>query len=283
MTSIGVIARLTFHEARRSRILLAAILLSVIFLLIYGLGFNFIQEEITTEARRGQGVGILEQSEIYNFLTMAGLYVVNFLAVMMTVLTSVGTLSGEIASGTIHSIAAKPLRRWQIVMGKWLGYVVMISLYVAFLGGGVLAIVFLLTDYSPPNPLIGISMIWLNAMVLLCLSLLGGSLLSTLTNGVLMFGLFGIAFVGGWIEQIGSFLENQTAISIGIITSLILPSEALWKRAAFSMQSPLVSALGGFSPFSANTVPSPLMVNYAVLFGVVALGLATLAFSRRDL
>jgi ABC-type transport system involved in multi-copper enzyme maturation permease subunit len=283
LRSVWVIARLTFHEARRSRILLAAIVLSTLFLIVYALGINFIYIEVTREARVGGGPVFIQQREVLNFLTIAGLYVVNFLAVMMTVLTSVATVSGEISSGTIHTLASKPVNRWNILFGKWVGYACMLSLYVLLLGGGVLGIVFLISRYSPPNIPVALSMILLNTLMLLSLSLLGGSILSTLTNGVLLFGLFGIAFVGGWIEQIGSLLQNQTAVTVGIITSLMLPSEALWKRAAFSLQSPLVSALGGFTPFTSTSVPSPLMVGYAVLFGLAALLLAVLAFSRRDL
>ncbi|HEY5571470.1 MAG TPA: hypothetical protein VIK64_00520, partial [Anaerolineales bacterium] len=118
--------------------------------------------------------------------------------------------------------------------------------------------------------------------LLLSVSLFGGTTLSTLANGVMVFGLYGIAFLGGWIEQIGSFMENQTAVNIGIISSLIIPSEALWKRAAFEMQSPMVRALG-FSPFSAPTVPSAAMIWYALLYAVVALVLAMRQFSHRDL
>ena len=48
------------------------------------------------------------------------------------------------------------------------------------------------------------------------------------------------------------------------------------------MQSPLVAALG-VSPFSAASVPSPLMVGYAILYAAIALGVAVRMFSRRDL
>jgi hypothetical protein len=123
-------------------------------------------------------------------------------------------------------------------------------------------------------------------MVLLGVSLLGGAVLSTLANGVLVFGLYGIAFIGGWIEQIGSFLPDaaasQTAVNIGIITSLIIPSEALWKRAAHEMQSPLVSAVG-ISPFTSSSYPSFLMVVYSAFYAAIALALAAHLFSRRDL
>jgi hypothetical protein len=107
-------------------------------------------------------------------------------------------------------------------------------------------------------------------------------MLSTLANGVLVFGMYGIAFLGGWIEQFGSFVQNQTAINIGIISSLVIPSEALWKRAAYEMQSPLVQALG-FSPFTSGSVPSLLMVVYAIFYAAMALLLAIRQFHRRDL
>ena len=79
-------------------------------------------------------------------------------------------------------------------------------------------------------------------------ALLCSSRLSALATGAVVFGLYGLAFIGGWVEQIGSVLQNQTAINVGIVSSLIIPSEALWRRAAYEMQSPLSGALG-MSPF----------------------------------
>ena len=281
--STFTIARLTFLEAARRKILLAALLLGLLFLIIYGLGFHF----IIVEAEKSVGNNnLLQLNEIRNFLLMAGMFVVNFLTSIMIVLTSVDTLSGEISSGTIQTLASKPIRRWEIVMGKWLGFAGMLTLYLLLMGGGVMVIVFLRTGYTAPHPLRALELIWLNALVLLSFSILGGTTLSTLANGVLVFGLYGIAFLGGWIEQIGSFLPNQaashTAVNIGIITSLIMPSEALWKRAAHELQSPLVAALG-FSPFSSAYYPSLLMVAYAVLNAVIVVTLAVLLFNKRDL
>lgn len=277
-----VIARLTFQEAARRRILLAALVLGLLFLTVFGIGFHYINIELETEF----GGDRVEMNEIRNFLLIAGLYVVNFLTVMMTVLTSVDTLSGEISSGTIHTLVSKPIRRWEIVLGKWLGFSGMLTLYLLLMAGGIIGFVALRTGYLPPNPLPAFGLLWLNAIMLLTVSLLGGARLSTLANGVLVFGLFGVAFIGGWIEQIGSFLPNldarQTATNIGIVTSLIMPSEALWKRVAFEIQSPLVAAMG-FSPFTARTVPSPLMIAYAVLYLFVLLFAAIRQFSRRDL
>lgn len=278
-----VIARLTFAEAARRRILLAALILGVIFLIIYGLGFHFIMADIERTTR---GPSLVQLNEIRNFLMMAGMYVVNFLTIMMTVLTSVDTLSGEIASGTIHTMVSKPIHRWEILLGKWLGFAGMVSLYLLLMAGGVVGLVFALSGYAAPHPLSGMALMWLNALLLLSVSLMGGTMFSTLANGVLVFGLYGIAFIGGWIEQIGTFLQNQaaskTAVNIGVITSLILPSEALWRRAASELQSPLVAALG-FSPFSSTSVPSNAMIVYAVIYLLVVIVAAIRLFNTRDL
>jgi len=139
----------------------------------------------------------------------------------------------------------------------------------------------LVGSYTPPNALSGLALMGFNVLLLLSVSFMGGATFSTLANGVMVFGLYGVAFIGGWIEQFGAMVRNQSAVNIGIVCSLILPSEAIWKRAAFEMQSPLVAALG-VSPFTSSSVPSPLMMGYALLYLLAALALALRQFKRRD-
>lgn len=278
-----VIARLTFREAASRKILLAALLLGLLFLVVFGLGFHLIMRDLEQDTAFMRPIQL---NEFRNFLLLAAMYVVNFLTVMMTVLTSVDTLSGEINSGTIQTIVTKPLRRREVLLGKWLGFVAMVTLYVLLMAGGVLLILYLRSRYLPPNPLPAMGLIWLNALLMLSVSLLGGTRLSTLANGVWVFGLYGVAFIGGWIEQIGSFLPDAAAraasTNIGVVTSLILPSEALWKRAAHEMQSPLSAALG-FSPFAGNIYPSDIMILYTVVYILGCFLLAVRSFNKRDL
>jgi len=118
----------------------------------------------------------------------------------------------------------------------------------------------------------------------LTLSILGGTRLSTLTNGVVIFMLYGLAFIAGWIEQIGSVLRSDAAVNVGIVVSLIMPSEAMWKRAAYLMQPPFLRELGfSATPFGAASAPSEAMVVYTVLYVVIALAVAVRWFGRRDL
>jgi ABC-type transport system involved in multi-copper enzyme maturation permease subunit len=271
--------KLTIRESSRRKILWAALILGLLFLVVYGLGFYFIRQDIY---RNVSDTSMVAMNEIYSFFTMAGMYAVNFLAIGMSVLTSVDTLSGEINTGTIQTLVTKPIRRSDILIGKWLGFLVLLTLYLLLMAGGTMGLVYLIARYVLPNALAGIGLIWMNGLLMLSLSFLGGTYLSTLANGVMAFGLFGVAFVGGWVEYVGWFTRNQVAVNIGIISSLIIPSEALWKRAAHIMESPLVAAIG-FSPFTAGSPPSLLMVYYALLYTAVVLVLAIRQFNRRDL
>jgi hypothetical protein len=67
-----------------------------------------------------------------------------------------------------------------------------------------------------------------------------------------------------------------------MIASVIMPSEALWRRAAFEMQSLLANAMR-VSPFSTLSVPSIPMVFYAGMYMTIAPSFAIRRFSRRDL
>ncbi|MGD8966834.1 MAG: ABC transporter permease, partial [Anaerolineae bacterium] len=256
-----VIARLTFKEAARRRILMAALLLGIVFLIVYGLGIHFIRVDMV---KRGEHLQRVVAVPIYNFLALSGLYVVSFLTLALTVLTSVDTLSGEIDSGSIQALAAKPIRRWEILIGKWLGFVAMLTLYLLLMAGGVVVLTRAVLHYNIPNAFRGLALMWINELLLLNVTLLGGTRLSTLANGVLAFAAYGVAVIGGWIEQIGAFLGNQTTVVIGILSSLLMPSEALWKRAAFEMRTALVEAVPANPFMSSLSVPSAAMVIYAV-------------------
>ena len=278
--SILEIARLTFLEARMRKMVWAILLLGVAFLAIYAIGFQLIYADLSQQMATS-AVRLLEP---VNFFVMAGLYALNFLVVMLAVLTSVDTLAGEIASGTIQTIVTKPLRRWQIVVGKWLGLALMLSAFTVIMCAALLLIVKLIADYSPHNAASAVGLIVLEGIIVLTLSILGGTRLATLTNGVVVFMLYGLAFISGWIEQIGSLLRSDAAVNVGIVISLIMPSEAMWKRAAYLMQPPFLRELGlDATPFGAASAPSTAMVIYAVCYTVIALALAVRWFGQRDL
>lgn len=280
MQPIFTMARLTFREAWRRRIALAAILLGLAFLALYSTGFYFIRQEV---ARSGESLTSTASRSAYNLIFMAGLYAVNFLTLAMGALLAADTLAGEINSGTVQSLVTKPVRRSAVVMGKWLGFAGMLAVYLALMAGGVIVSVWLIAEYAAPNLPRALALIYLTAILMMTITLACSSRLSALATGGIVFGLYGLAFIGGWVEQIGAALNNETAVNVGIFSSLLIPSEALWKRAAHEMSSPLLRAVAGFNPFVGTAPPSELMIGYAVLYLAVAFGLALWWFSRRDL
>lgn len=276
-----IITRLTLLEALRRRILLAALVLGIAFLILYGVGFYIMQNQV--RPLPNSPITNLQRSGFLSFLAMAGLYAVNFLTIAMGALVSADTLAGEIGSGTIQVLATKPIRRIEIVLGKWLGFAILIALYLMLMVGGVMLVAYAMVGYIVPNPLAGIALIYLEALLMMTITLACSSTLTTLATGGVVFGLYGIAFIGGWVEQFGALLQNQGAVNVGIVSSLIVPSEALWRRAAFEMTPAFAQTTYFISPFAPLSVPSPLMIVYAIAYLAVALGFAMRQFAQRDL
>jgi len=276
--SVWLIIRLTFLEAQRRKLLWAVLLMGIIFLALFGVGFYFMYQDFV----RFTGTNTREFAEISSVFRLIGLYVVNFLGVVLAILISVDTIAGEISSGTIQTVITKPLRRWQVVIGKWLGLAIMLSLFIVLMSAALVGITWGIARSTPRHAVEGVALMVLSSLVVLTLSILGGTRLSTLTNGVVVFMAYGTAFVAGWMEQIGAFIHNASAVDIGIAVSLLMPAEALWKRAAYLMQPPSIRDLP-VTPFSSASAPSPAMVSYALLYIVAMLALALRLFQRRDL
>ena len=278
MSHFLTIVEFTLREAARKRILMATLLGALAFLALYAIGFHFVAREVGQEA----GPSLFRQRMVLNLFTLAGLFATHFLAVMTAVLLPVDTLSGEIASGVMQTVASKPVRRSTIVLGKWCAYGLVAVGYVLFVAGGVLLVARLIGHFTPPGLEQGLPLLALQALLLVTLSIAGGARFSTVTNGVLVFGLFGLAFIGGWVEQVATFTGNDAARNVGTVASLLMPSEALWHRAAWFMQPTMMRELN-LSPFSPASLPSPAMVWWAVGYMAVALASAVRALARRPL
>jgi Cu-processing system permease protein len=277
LSGAWIMAGVTFREAARRKILWTAILAGAAFLGLFATGLHF-----QVKDSGAHSVPPLIRHQVQAAMLQIGFYAVNLLAVLMTILTSVDTLSGEISSGTIQAIATKPLSRWEILMGKWMGFAGMIAIYLAGMFGGVAAVGYFIAGVQAHNTFTGALLVYLECMLLLTVTFACGTRFSTLTNGVIVLGLHGLAFIGGWIEQIGALTTSPRLETLGIVSSLLMPSESLWRRASFEMQSSLTRSLQ-FSPFSSASAPSGAMVGYASFYLLMALAIALYNFRERDL
>ncbi len=284
MRPILVLTEMTFRQAIRRRIVLTGLVLGICFLVVFSIGFHIINSSSNAAFTPGGGQDVQNvfNSEKDSALLLAGLYAVAFLSIAMGALLGADTLASEINSGSMQTIVTKPIRRSDVVIGKWLGFAALLGLYVLLMAGGAVVSVWLQSGFIPPNLIAGLLLIYLESLLVMTIALLFSSRLTALATGGVIFGLYGMAFIGGWVEQFGAMLHSQTAINIGIITSLIIPSEAVWRRAAYEMQSPLSGVLG-ISPFGTTSVPSLLMLGYAIVYLLAALGVTVMVFRERDL
>jgi ABC-type transport system involved in multi-copper enzyme maturation permease subunit len=274
---IWIMTGVTFREAARKKILWMALLAGGAFLILFATALHF-----QISAFNENDVPVMFRRTAFSNVLMMGLYAIDILVVIMTVLTSVDTLSGEIASGTIQAVATKPVRRYELLLGKWLGFTGMLTLYIVIMAGGINLVMYAMTGVIARHLLQGLVLMWMESLLLLSITFFFGTAFSTLTAGVLVLGLHGLAFLGGWIEQASALTNTPKAVMVGILASVVMPSESLWRRAAFEMQRPLNTALN-ITPFTGASVPSALMVGYAAVYTVLFLLLAMWRLEKLDL
>jgi len=117
---------------------------------------------------------------------------------------------------------------------------------------------------------------------MLAVTMLGGTRLTTIANGMVAFALFGIAFIGGWVEQIATVVRNDIVRYIGTAISLVSPADAMYRRAAHELQPS--GALGvQLTPFTPLSVPSAAMIVWALAFSFFIMLLAIRTFRHQPL
>ena len=286
------IARLTFREAVRRKALYGAILLTLGFLALYGWGTGVAVRELVAEVPRGLA-RVAEQTGLnltvlaIGELFLAGLFAVSNIAGLLAIFMAAGNIALEVDQGTLHAIVPKPLARWEVVVGKWLGGAAMLAVYVTVTSLATAGIIYLRAGYFSPSLPVGIALLVLKATLLYSVTLVGSAVLPTIATGISMFIVYVIANVAGLVEQLGRAFEVETMVKIGVYASIVLPSDALWKMAAHAVQPPNpLPALGinlSVGPFGVVYPPSVWMGVYGVVYTLAALGLTVWLFSRRDL
>ncbi|HEX3838117.1 MAG TPA: ABC transporter permease [Steroidobacteraceae bacterium] len=276
MQSLLTIMQLTFLEMRRRRIVQAALACGFGCLAVFAIAI-YLMHHVHQPPRP-----LLQIRIILQLQTLAGLYAVNLMTVTVAVMLAVDTMSGEIASGVMQTIASKPVSRAQIVLGKWLVHWLMIAAYTTFMVLGIVLEMRFITGFAQPHVPAAVGLMTLQGTVLLSIVVAGGVRLTTVANGMIAFALYSVAVVGGWIEQIGVMMGDSGARYIGTAISLMSPTDALWRRAVYLLQPPMMAQVS-MAPFSPASVPSMAMVWWAAAFAAAALALSTVWFKKRAL
>ncbi len=287
MPPVLVIARLTVQEASRRRLLLALLILTLIVVGFSAWGFN----KITTVTRSD---GTTLPHDQVALITSQLLIVVTFMfsgVLALSAAVVAGPLiSSEVESGLLLSMLARPLRRSEVVIGKWLGLAILVAAYAAGAAFLELAAVDWATGYVPPHPIELTVFVAAEGLVLLSVGLVLSTRLSGITAGVIALVAWLMGWIAGVVGDIGTGLQNQALQNVGIVSHLLLPSDGLWRGAIYAMEPDTYLAalraagtIGRANPFAAVDPPPIQFLIWVVIWFALLLGLSVWSFRRREI
>jgi ABC-type transport system involved in multi-copper enzyme maturation permease subunit len=287
MPPILVIARLTVQETSRRRLILALIILTLIVVGFSAWGFN----KITTVT--GSSGTVLPPEQVA-LVSSQLLIVVTFMysgVLALSAAVVAGPLiSSEVESGLLLSMLARPLRRSEVVIGKWLGLAVLIAIYAAGSAALELAAVDWATGYLPPHPVQLVLYIGAEGLVLLSLGLLLSTRLSGITGGVIALVAWLMGWIAGVVGDVGIGLQNTAVENVGVVSHLLLPTDGLWRGAIYALEPDAflatLRAAGTFAranPFTQVDPPAITYLAWVVVWFAIALILSIWSFRKREI
>lgn len=287
MPPVLVIARLTVQEASRRRLLMALVILTLIVVGFSAWGFYKITTVPTSNGQPPTSEEVvIVSSQLLIFVT----FVYSGVLALSAAVVASPLISNEVETGLILAVLARPVRRSEIVIGKWLGLAILVTIYAVGSAVLELAAVDWATGYTPPQPVALIVYVGLEGLVLLSLGLLLSTRLSGITGGVIALVAWLMAWIGGIVGDIGTGLQNEAVQDVGIVSRLLLPSDGLWRGAINAMEPDIILAqlrsAGAFAranPFAAlDPPPTAFLVWVAVWFAVI-LALSIWSFRTREI
>ncbi len=282
-----VVARLTVQESSRRRLLLALLVLTLVVVGFSAWGFN----KITTVTNsQGQTLPPEQVALVTSQLLIVIVFMFSGVLALSAAVVAGPLISGEVESGLLLSMLARPVRRSEIVIGKWLGLAILVGIYAAGAGSFELAAVDWATGYLPPHPVDLILYVAAEGLVLLSLGMLLSTRLSGITAGVIALVAWLIAWIAGVVGDIGTGLQNQALQNVGVVSHLLLPSDGLWRGAIFAMEPDTLiasmKALGTFgraNPFAAVDPPPAEFLTWVAIWFAGMLALSVWSFRTREI
>ncbi len=281
-----VIARLTVRELVRRRVVwvLAALAILSVALVAWGL-------DRLVSLARANGTNELEiRIGVSQVLIMIA-FMFSFVLAMTAAFVGAPAIGGDLESGVALAILARPLRRAEVLLGRWLGSAVIVVAYT--IASGVLAIVVAIqvSGYGPPDPILAVAFLSGQALVLLTLTLALGSVLPSIAAGAIAVVGFGLGWMAGVLAGVAAALGVATLGQVAEVSRWIFPSDGLWRGVIYGLEPPLVVMLAtgnlprfaDANPFYATAPPPLPFVLWSIVWIALVLGLSSWWFERRDL
>lgn len=257
MTHVMIVARNTFREAVRDRVL-------------YNLVF-FALLMIASAMLIGQiSMGI----ETVVMISL-GLSAISLIGLLIAVFTGVGLVSKEIDKRTLHAVLAKPLKRWEFLLGKFTGLAATLAVNTAAMAAGLFIALWAVKHSLVRGDsvvLIAVYFILLKLMLVVALAMLFSCFTSP---------LLAILFTGG-LYLAGLFVSELQSLQVTNLTPQM--------QKFFSLISYILPNFGNYDVMGAAAhgrgIAGSLVLNntlYTVLYCAMVLAVASVIFSCKDL
>jgi len=257
MSRILIVARNTFREAVRDRVLY-----NLVFFALLMIASAVIVGQISMDIETVVMVSL-------------GLSAISLIGLLIAVFTGVGLVSKEIDKRTLHAVLAKPLHRWEFLLGKFSGLVLTLTVNTAAMAAGLfLAMLFVTHSIARGDlaVLVAVYFILLKLALVVALAMLFSCFTSP---------LLAILFTGG-LYVAGLFVAQLRSLET---TQLNAPTQRF-----LSVLSYLLPNFGNYDVMGAaahgRAVPASLVLHntlYTFLYCAIVLSAAAVIFSRKDL
>ena len=283
-----VIAGLTLREVARRRILWVLLVLSVVSVLLVGWGV----ERLVSIARE-QGVEEVQVRLGVSQVLIMIAFQFSFVLAMSGAFLAAPAIASDVESGTVLAMLARPMRRADLVVGRWLGLSIVIAGYAVVSGLLAIAVVGLVSGYTPPSPLVAVAFLGFQSIGVLTLALAFGSRLPGIAAGAITVVLFGLGWFAGVLGNIAVAFGAAPLAGLGDVVRVLMPTDGLWRGVIYGLEPPVVllaAVSAGRSaqaleanPFFASAPPPLAFDLWAVVWVVLVLAVAVRLFSRREL
>ena len=281
-----VIARLTLQEAASRKLIRVLVVLVLVSVGLTAWGLNAL-----LESARADGVPEIAIQVVGAWpVLVITAFMFSFILAMTAGVLAAPAIAGDIESGIAQALLARPVRRADVIVGRWLGLAVVISGYAIVSGLLEIAVVTAIAGLGPPEPLVAVGFLAFEALLMLTLALLLSTRLSAVAAGAVTVVAFGLTWIAGVIGSVARALEASGVAEALELSRILLPVDALWQGVRWGLQPPIATiiASGEFgtaleaNPFFAPSPPPAIAVVGAAVWVAIVLVLAIVSFDRRE-
>lgn len=275
---------LSLKELVRRRFAAGAAAATAVLIGATGWGFGY----LTHVRPHGHPISQLEVLSMSAVLLILVAYLFSFLLAMAAVFVAAPAIAGDIESGVLLPVLARPISRAAVLGGKGIALACAIALYTVVTGACEFAVVRAATGYFPPHPATMLAYLALSGIVMVALALLLGTRMPALAASIVAMGLFIVARLGGIAQGLGLHYGNQTVSDVATVTQLLLPSDAMWQAALYHLEpASMIAAMGGSQewpgPFFVIAPPPLAMLLWTFGWIAAMFALSARSFELRDL